>query len=49
MSTDDTLSVSTPNAPDTTGLESGPVTRRDSLRSAGALTAMAGVHALSPG
>ena len=49
MSTDDFRSVSPPDAPETTALESTTVTRRDFLRSAGALAAYAGVQTLLPG
>ena len=49
MSTDDFRSASPPDAPETTALESTTVTRRDFLRSAGALAAYAGVQTLLPG
>ena len=49
MSTDDFHSASPPDAPETTALESTTVTRRDFLRSAGALAAYAGVQTLLPG
>ena len=45
----DASSASTPTLSDTSDLESGTVTRRDFLRSAGALTAMAGLQTLLPG
>jgi len=49
MSTDDFRSTSPPDAPETTALESTTVTRRDFLRSAGALAAYAGAQTLLPG
>ena len=49
MSTNDTPFPSTLDAPDASPLETRPVSRRDFLRSAGALTAMAGATALLPG
>ena len=49
MPIDDSSAVSTPNAPLPSDVESGTVSRRDFLRSVGALTAMAGVQTLLPG
>src|SRR6056297_4021454 len=45
----DASSASTPTLSPSSDLESGTVSRRDFLRSAGALTAMAGIQTLLPG
>jgi len=49
MPTRDTSSVFPSNASERSNFESATVTRRDFLRSAGALTAMAGIQTLLPG
>ncbi|MFB6272335.1 MAG: twin-arginine translocation signal domain-containing protein, partial [Salinibacter sp.] len=53
MAIDDSTPVSNPDAPDSNILSSdstpSSVSRRDFLRSAGALTALAGVQAILPG
>jgi CopA family copper-resistance protein len=48
MSTDDTTSVPDPSVRSSSDVSTSSVTRRDFLRSAGALTAFAGVQALMP-